>query len=203
MCRHIYIVLVLMLPLLGCGGGGVVWPKASPPVLLERAGEKKINAIVSRMSVSQMVGQMIQASVEGLTLAEMRRFMPGAIAVSGTWAPDGQASASARERVGVASEFYLASKQVGAQIPAFWGSGGAEVPFPSAQNFPDNIALGAAGNVEFSRLVGKERALQAVSLGMDFMPLPVLSIAHNLSYPEFSDSFSQDPEAVKSHAAAM
>ncbi|MGI9392547.1 MAG: glycoside hydrolase family 3 N-terminal domain-containing protein, partial [Parvibaculales bacterium] len=157
----------------------------------------------SRMSVSQMVGQMIQASVEGLTLAEMRRFMPGAIAVSGTWAPDGQASASARERVGVASEFYLVSKQVGAQIPAFWGSGGAEVPFPSAQNFPDNIALGAAGNVEFSRLVGKERALQAVSLGMDFMPLPVLSIAHNLSHPEFSDSFSEDPEAVKSHAAAM
>ncbi len=70
--------------------------------------------------------------------------------------------------------------------------------------FPGNMALGAAGDAELARRVGRAIGLEALAMGVNVVHAPSADLASNPANPGLGiRSFGSDPEAVASLAAAF
>ena len=132
------------------------WPAIANPVRPNPAIEKRIRAIMAKMSLEQKVGQVIQADVSSITPAEVTKYHLGSILNGGNSAPGGRLYATAPQWLEGADEFYAASVKPKGKlpiIPMIWGSdavhGHGKVI--GATLFPHNIGLGAMRNPELMR----------------------------------------------------
>lgn len=89
----------------------------------------------------------------------------------------------------------IAADQEGGQLIAL---GADSTPFPG------NMALGAAGDGELARRVGRAIGLEALAMGVNVVHAPSADLASNPANPGLGiRSFGSDPEAVANLAAAF
>lgn len=89
----------------------------------------------------------------------------------------------------------IAADQEGGQLI---GLGADSTPFPG------NMALGAAGDGELARRVGRAIGLEALAMGVNVVHAPSADLASNPANPGLGiRSFGSDPEAVANMAAAF
>jgi beta-glucosidase len=185
-----------------------VWPKLRSSVLDDAAIEARVADILSKMTVEEKVGQVIQADVTAVTADDVRKYHLGSILDGGNSGPHGNDRALAPEWLKLADEFYAASMDVApghVAIPVIWGSdsvhGNSNII--GATVFPHNIGLGAARDPVLLRKIGEITAIETQVVGQDWTFAPTIAVVRDDRWGRTYESYSEDPSIVREYAGQM
>jgi beta-glucosidase len=183
-----------------------VWPAArSPASLSSAADERRIAAIIARMTLEQKVGQLIQADITAITPEDLVRYPVGSILAGGNSGPYGDERASAATWLKLVASFREASRKAGAKVPVLFGvdavHGHSNVT--GATLFPHNIGLGAAHDPALIERIGVVTAAEVAGTGIDWTFAPTLAVPQDLRWGRSYEGYAADPALVAAYAKAM
>jgi beta-glucosidase len=186
----------------------VAWPKVQSRVAADPKVEARIDALLARMSAEQKVAQVVQGDIASIKPADMARYRLGSVLAGGNSSPGGVETAPAAEWLKLADAFWDASMSGSAgalRIPMIYGidavHGHANIV--GATIFPQNIGLGAMRDPELIRRIGEVTAREMAVTGFDWDFSPTLAVARDDRWGRTYESFSEDPEVVRSYAGKM
>lgn len=181
------------------------WPVVGSPLPADPELEAAVGALLARMSVEEKVGQLIQAEIQHVTPEDLRRYHLGSVLNGGGSWPGGDRNASPTDWLALADAFWDASTDTsdgGQGIPVLWGSdavhGHGNVI--GATLFPHNVGLGAAGDPELLRRIGRVVAREVSVTGLDWTFGPTVAVARDDRWGRTYESWSEDPEIVRAYA---
>ena len=186
----------------------VHWPSVTSRVPKVPAIEARIDRILSRMSIEEKVGQIIQADISAVTPDEVRKYKLGSILAGGNSAPGGNEKAPAAEWLKLADAYWNASMSAdwaGEKIPILWGidavHGHANIV--GATVFPHNIGLGATRDPALIRRIGEVTAKEMVVTGIDWDFSPTIAVPRDDRWGRTYEGYSEDPSVQRLYAPAM
>lgn len=185
-----------------------LWPRSGNPLPAHASGERAIDDLLQRMTLEEKVGQIIQPSITTITPEDVRTYKFGSVLNGGGgWRGDIR-KATPHDWVALADAFYEASMDTsgGRQaIPVIWGAdavhGHSNVV--GATLFPHNVGLGAARNPDLIRRIGEATAVEMSVTGIDWNFSPTVAVARDDRWGRAYESYSEDPELVRTYAAKM
>lgn len=181
-----------------------VWPTVQKPRPLRLADEKRIAAIVVRMTLREKIGQMTQAEIRSVTPEDVQRYSLGSVLNGGGAWPQMNRQAAVGDWLTLAQRFHTASLSSSAGIPVVWGTDavhGHNNVF-GATLFPHNIGLGAAHDPALVEQVGRAVGVAVRATGIRWVFAPTLAVAANARWGRTYESFSADPALVEDYARA-
>ena len=137
-----------------------LWPAAkSPAAITDPATEKRIDALLAKMTVEQKVGQLVQADISTITPKDLETYPLGSILAGGNSGPNGNERSSAADWAKLVGEFRAVSLKPqanGLAVPIIFGVDAVHGHnnIPGATLFPHNIALGATHDPELIQRIG-------------------------------------------------
>ncbi len=163
---------------------------------------------MARMSLEEKVGQVIQADVDSIKPADLRRYPLGSIMVGGDPAPSGGVRAPPAAWLAMTRAFRrtaLERRTRHAPIPLLMAIDAAHgiAHVRGATVFPQQIGLGAAHDPELIRHIGAATAQEAAAVGFNWVLTPTLAIAQDLRWGRSYESWSEDPALVRDYASQM
>lgn len=184
------------------------WPAVTSAIAKNQETELAIQKLISRMSLEQKVGQMMQPEIRQVTPEEVKRYHVGAILNGGGAFPNNNKHSSVADWVVLADAFYQASIDTsdgGLAIPVIWGTdavhGNNNVV--GATLFPHNIGLGATRNPELIKQIGEITAKEVAATGIDWVFSPTVAAPRNDLWGRTYEGYSEDPEIIKMFARKM
>lgn len=183
-----------------------LWPLAhSPASITDAKTERRITALLGRMTVEQKVGQMIQADISAITPADLATYPLGSILAGGDSGPYGDERADAAKWQRMVTEFRDASKKSGAGIPILFGVDAVHghSNLPSATIFPHNIGLGAAQDPALIEKIGAVTGAEVAASGIEWTFAPTLAVPQDLRWGRSYEGYGSDPALVTRYARAM
>jgi beta-glucosidase len=178
-----------------------IWPEGRSGVERDPQIEAFIEDLLSRMTVEEKVGQILQADIGSITPELAAEYNIGSILNGGNSAPGGDNYAPPQAWVDLADAYYEASTDTsdgGVGIPILWGTdavhGHSNVV--GATLFPHNIGLGAANNPDLMRQIGEATALEIRATGQDWTFAPTVAVVQNDTWGRTYESYSETPEIV-------
>ncbi|MEM0928291.1 MAG: glycoside hydrolase family 3 N-terminal domain-containing protein [Pseudomonadota bacterium] len=179
------------------------WPSlATPP--LDPAIEAHVDDIISRMTLEQKVGQVIQADSNSVTPEQVKAYRLGSVLSGGNSAPGPLPYADTEGWLKAADAFFAASldpEGVEIAIPIIWGIDAVHghTNLLGATVFPHNIGLGAANNPDLIEEIARITALELSVSGHDWTFAPTLAVPQNDRWGRTYEGFSEDPAIVASY----
>lgn len=161
--------------------------------------EKRIDAILKRMSVEEKVGQLLQPEIMNITPEEVKKYHIGSVLNGGNGRPNKNVYAPAADWLKLADAFWTASTDKadgGAGVPIIWGIDsvhGNNSVF-GGTIFPHNIGLGAANDAKLMVEIGRVTAVESAAIGTDWTFAPALSIPRDDRWGRTYEGFSEDPK---------
>jgi beta-glucosidase len=185
-----------------------LWPAVKNPVAFDPVIEARIKDLLSRMSIEQKVGQIIQADIGSVTPEDVYTYHLGSVLNGGNSAPGGKQWAPAAEWLADADKFYDASMRPHGNLPIIpitWGSDAVHGHnnVTGATLFPHNIGLGAMRNPELMRKIGAATATEMRVTGLDWTFAPTLAVVRDDRWGRTYESYSENPEVVASYARPL
>jgi beta-glucosidase len=182
------------------------WPRAAPhPV--DASLEARVDAIVASMTLDQKIGQMTQADIRSISPDEVRRYYIGSILNGGGAWPSMNMHSSVEDWLRLSDAFYRASMSTDmkVKVPVIWGTDAVHGHnnVYGATLFPHNIGLGAAHDPELLERIGRATAEQVRATGITWAFAPTLAVVQNPRWGRTYESYSSDPELVRSYGEAM
>ncbi|MFT6992737.1 MAG: beta-glucosidase [Paraglaciecola sp.] len=184
------------------------WPKQTFPIIRSPEQEAKIAELITKMTLEEKVGQVIQGDIASVTPIDARDYHLGAVLNGGNSAPNSDNRSPPQEWLKLADAFYQASTDTsdgGVVIPLLWGidavHGNNNVV--GATIFPHNIGLGAANSPELMRRIGEITAKEILVVGLDWTFAPTLAVGQNHMWGRTYESYSENPEIVASYAGPL
>ncbi|WP_252181079.1 exo 1,3/1,4-beta-D-glucan glucohydrolase [Azospirillum sp. B4] len=186
-----------------------LWPAAKSKGLVDAKTEAFVTALLSRMSLEDKVGQMIQADISTVTPADLADYPLGSILAGGDSAPSGGDDRAGPERwAETARAFRAASLAVRpghTPIPIMFGidavHGNNNVV--GATLFPHNVGLGAAHDPVLMRRIGVATAQETAAAGIDWAFGPTLAVPQDHRWGRTYEGYSEDPEIVRQYAGEI
>lgn len=185
-----------------------LWPQPVSKVAKDPAIEKRIDALIAKMTIEQKVGQTIQPEIRSISLADIKKYHIGSILNGGGAFPNNNKLSKAEDWVALADSFYKASMEPaenGVAIPIMWGTDAVHGHnnVIGATLYPHNIALGAAHNPELIKKIGAATASEIAVTGIGWSFAPTLAVVRDDRWGRTYESYSENPELVKSYAGKM
>ncbi len=185
-----------------------LWPAVKNPVAVDPAIEARIKDLLSRMSLEQKVGQVIQADLGSVTPEDVYTYHLGSVLNGGNSAPGGKQWAPPAEWLAEADKFYNASIRPNGNLPIIpitWGSDAVHGHnnVTGATLFPHNIGLGAMRNPEMMRKIGAATAIEMRATGLDWTFAPTLAVVRDDRWGRTYESYSENPSIVASYARPL
>ncbi len=185
-----------------------VWPAIHSPVAVDAALESAVNELMGKMSLEEKVGQVIQAEIRHVTPEDAREYHLGSILNGGGSHPGNDKHATPKDWLALADAFYDASVDTsdgGQPIPILWGSDAVHGHnnVIGATLFPHNIGLGAAGNPELIRRIGRVTAREVAVTGIGWTFGPTLAVVRDDRWGRTYEGYSEDPAIVRAYAGKM
>lgn len=185
-----------------------LWPEAQSPFEEDPALEARVAEILSRMTLEEKVGQVIQADIASVTPQEAADYNLGAVLNGGNSKPGGDDHAPPEDWLALADEFYFASTDTRGgrtAVPILWGTDAVHGHnnVIGATIFPHNIGLGAANDPGLIRRIGQVTALEVRVTGQDWTFAPTLAVVRDDRWGRTYESYSENPALVASYAGAM
>jgi beta-glucosidase len=184
-----------------------LWPKQPPALAYDAELEARVEALLRRMTPAQKAGQLVQADIGSITPDDLRHYPLGSVLNGGNSSPRDDKLAAPSEWLALADRFYDASSGTAAdpQVPVLWGTDAVHGHnnIPGATIFPHNIGLGASRDPELIRRIGEITALEVRVTGLDWAFSPTVAVARDARWGRTYESYSENPELVRSYAAAM
>lgn len=186
-----------------------IWPKLESGVTNDPAIDARAADILSKMTVEEKVGQIMQADVASVSPADVRTYHLGSILDGGNSGPYGNDRALAPDWLKEADEFWHAAMDNPAPghvaIPIIWGSdsvhGNSNII--GATIFPHNIGLGAARDPALIRRIGEITAIETRVVGQDWTFSPTIAVARDDRWGRTYESYSESPDIVRQYAYEM
>ncbi len=194
---------------LGAVADAANWPAAnSPAAITDDAAESRITDLLSRMSVEQKVGQLIQADISTIKPEDLHTYQLGSILAGGNSGPYGNERGSAADWDRMVREFRTASLRPAANgiaIPIIFGVDAVHGHnnIPDATIFPHNIGLGAARDPEMIRRIGAATAAEVAGSGIEWTFAPTLAVPQDPRWGRTYEGYSSDPSIVAEYATEM
>ena len=197
---RLYWVVIWLVAITGLTSSGCGAPSfRRSPGPIEARSAIEIERIVGNMSVEEKVGQLLMVGFDGDVLTEsvaemLRRYHVGGIILFGknvSSANQLQSLISSLQRVGI---------EHGPQIPLLIATdqeAGGVMQVSVATEFPDTMALGAAGSEQLAYDVGYTIGKELKALGINVNLAPVLDVNTNPRNPVIGiRSFGDNPAQV-------
>ncbi|NNE58309.1 MAG: glycoside hydrolase family 3 protein [Hellea sp.] len=164
--------------------------------------------LLSRMTLEEKIGQIIQADISAVTPEDLKTYNLGSVLNGGNSAPGGGKTAAPEEWVALADAFWTASTDTsdgGIGIPAIWGTDAVHGHnnLQNATMFPHNIGLGAMDNPELMEKIGEITAREIRATGLDWTFAPTLAVAQDDRWGRAYESYSENPAIVAAYAAVV
>jgi len=184
-----------------------LWPEARSRGLIDESTEARISELLSRMSVEEKVGQIIQTDIASITPADLRRYPLGSVLAGGGQGPDGNIRSPAEAWVRLTHELHAVALEARAghePIPLIFGIDAVHGHdnIVGAVLYPHNIGLGAAHDAELVRRIGTATAEEVAATGIDWNFAPTLAVPQDVRWGRSYEGFSQDPALVREYARA-
>ena len=201
------VVLCLAATLLApAATAAVTWPRAAVPAT-DTAVDARVRSIVAGMTLEQKVGQMTQADIRSITPDDVRRYYIGSILNGGGAWPSMNMHASVEDWLKLSDAFYRASMSTDmkVKVPVIWGTDAVHGHnnVYGATLFPHNIALGAAHDPALVERIGRATAEQVRATGITWAFAPTLAVVQDPRWGRTYESYSSNPELVRSYGEAM
>lgn len=185
-----------------------IWPKIESEVAQDAAIENKVARLLATMTLEQKIAQMIQPEIRDITVEDMRRYGFGSYLNGGGAFPNNNKHATPQDWIALAEAMYQASiddSLDGTSIPTMWGTDAVHGHnnVIGATLFPHNIGLGAANNPELIEEIAKATATEVMVTGIDWVFAPTVATVRDDRWGRTYEGYSEDPEIVKSYAAAI
>lgn len=186
----------------------VIWPKLKSQVAKDPAIEKRIDSILSKMTLEQKIAQMIQPEIKDFTVEDMRRYGFGSYLNGGGSFPNGNKHATPQEWIDYAEAMYQASiddSLDGSKIPTMWGTDAVHGHnnVIGATLFPHNIGLGAANNPELIEKIAEATAKEVVATGIEWIFAPTVAVVRDDRWGRTYEGYSEDPRIVREYSEAI
>jgi len=185
------------------------WPVITSIVKRDPEQEARIADILSRMTLPEKIGQMIQPDLREITPEEAEEYKIGSILNGGGAWPGDDKYASAEAWALEADKFYQASERAyaerGFRIPFAWATDavhGHNNVFKSTL-FPHNIGLGATNNAELLEQIGAATALEVAATGLDWTFAPTVAVPRDYRWGRVYEGYSEDPHITFTFAERM
>ena len=184
--------------------GSDVWPMIRKTQPLPVADEKRIAAIVARMTLREKIGQMTQAEIRSVTPEDVQRYSLGSVLNGGGAWPGMNRQAAVGDWLALAQRFHAASLASSAGIPVVWGTDAVHGHnnVYGATLFPHNIGLGAAHDPALVEQVGRAVGAAVRATGIRWVFAPTLAVGTNPRWGRTYESFAADPALVEAYARA-
>ena len=166
---------------------------------------EKVEALLSRMSLAQKIGQMTQAERAAVEPEDVLNYHLGSILSGGGSAPGDNLPA---DWVDMNDAYWAASMIEDEQhlaIPLLYGVDAihGNNNFRGATIFPHSIGLGAANDQALIRKVAMVTAREILVTGVEWTFAPALAVACDIQWGRTYESYSEDTRLVASYAEAF
>jgi beta-glucosidase len=165
----------------------------------------RIDALLSRMTLAQKIGQMTQPERQFIDPQEVKEYHIGSVLSGGGSFPGANRPG---DWVAMNDAYWAASVEEDEDhlgIPLLYGvdaiHGNNNVL--GATIFPHNIGLGAAGDVDLIRRVAQVTAREILACGVEWTFAPTLAVVRDDHWGRTYESYSEDPERVREYAPAF
>jgi len=180
-----------------------LWPAIETPPL-DPAVEARVEDILSRLTLEQKVGQVIQADSGSVTPQEVKQYRLGSVLSGGNSAPGPLPYADAATWLEAADAYFQASidpEGVEIAVPIIWGIDAVHghANLRGAVVFPHNIGLGAANDPDLIEQIAAITARELRVSGHDWTFAPTLAVPQNDRWGRTYEGFSEDPAIVASY----
>jgi len=192
----------------GFNGNPEIWPVIDSAVKLDDAVETRVEKILSKMSLEHKVAQMVQGEIRHVSAEDVVKYRLGSVLNGGGSHPNGDRYATINDWLDLADGYYEASMTDDLEheaIPLIWGTDAVHGHnnVVGAVLFPHNFGLGAAGNPELMRGIGRATAEQVIATGIDWTFAPTVAVAENYRWGRSYESYGQNPQMVERYAYEM
>lgn len=185
------------------------WPAAhSPAAITDPATEARISQLLTRMTLEQKIGQLVQADISTITPADLATYPLGSILAGGNSGPYQNERAPAADWHRLVVSFRDASRKPAANgigIPIIFGVDAVHghSNLPSATIFPHNIGLGAAHDPDLVRRIGAATADEVSASGIEWTFAPTIAVPQDVRWGRSYEGYSSDPRLVAQYSGAM
>ncbi|WP_327466834.1 glycoside hydrolase family 3 protein [Sphingopyxis sp.] len=186
-----------------------LWPTAkSPAAISDAKTEARIDALISKMTIEQKVGQLVQADISTITPKDLETYPLGSILAGGNSGPNGNERSSAADWAKLVGDFRAVSMKPqanGVAIPIIFGVDAVHGHnnIPGATLFPHNIGLGAARDPELIQRIGAVTAAEIAGSGIEWTFAPTLAVPQDLRWGRSYEGYASDPKLIADYAKAM
>ncbi|KAH7854633.1 hypothetical protein Vadar_016173 [Vaccinium darrowii] len=157
----------------------------------------RIKDLLSRMSLEEKIGQMVQIERSVASAEVMKKYFIGSVLSSGGSGP--AKHASAKQWIKMVNEFQKGSLSTRLGIPMIYGidaiHGNNNVY--KATIFPHNIGLGATRDPELVKRIGAATALEVRATGIQYTFAPCIAVCRDPRWGRCYESYSEDHEIVQ------
>ena len=180
------------------------WPHIKSAIAKDDALEKRVQEIVSKMTLEQKIGQMTQPEIKTTTPDDVKRYYLGSVLNGGGSWPKGNKHASAKDWLDLAEAYHQASMStdMAVKVPVIWGidaiHGNSNIY--GATLFPHNIGLGAARDPKLAEEIGAATGKAVRATGIAWIFGPTIAVVRDDRWGRTYESFSENPEVVESYA---
>jgi len=178
------------------------WPAPPHPPVHDAKIERRIDAILSKMTLEEKAGQVIQAGITTTKPEDVKTYHLGAVLNGGGgWVGDVR-KAKPTDWLALSDAFYAASMDTsdGKQaIPIIWGSDGVHghTCIIGATIFPQNINLGATRDYDLIKRIGEITAVEMRVTGISWSFSPVVAVTRDDRWGRTYETYSEDPQIVR------
>lgn len=184
-----------------------LWPNAaSPDAMTDAETEAFVAQLLSRLTLEEKVGQVIQADIGSITPEDLLTYPLGSILAGGNSSPGRDERASPQAWVDLAKAYREANaRRPGAAVPLIFGIDAVHGHnnVVGATLFPHNIGLGASRDPELIRRIGEATALEVAVTGADWTFGPTLAVPRDDRWGRAYEGYAEDPEIARSYAGPM
>lgn len=173
-----------------------VYKKASSSV------SDRVEDLLRRMTVEEKIGQMTQIEKGSLKTGDVSKFYLGSVLSGGGGTPSSNTPSAWADMV---DSFQKEALSTRLGIPILYGvdSVHGHNNLKNATIFPHNIGLGATGDADLVRRIGKATALETSATGIPWTFAPCIAIARDPRWGRTYESFGQDSDLVSRLGAAF
>ena len=184
------------------------WPEGAWPFPDDAALERRVQALLGKLTVEEKVGQIVQADIGSVTPDDVRKYRLGSILAGGGSDPGGKYNATPQAWLDLADAFWEASMDTrggGKAIPVIFGIDAVhgQSNIVGATLFPHNIGLGATRNPELMREIGRITATETRVTGMEWAFAPTVAVPQDDRWGRTYEGYSEHPDVVASFAGPM
>lgn len=158
---------------------------------------KRVRDLLSRMTLDEKIGQMVQIERKVATADVMKTYFIGSVLSGGGSVPDPKASADAW--VNMVNEFQKGSLSTRLGIPMIYGIDAVHGHnnVYNATIFPHNVGLGVTRDPELVKKIGAATALEVRATGIPYAFAPCIAVCRDPRWGRCYESYSEDHRIVQ------